>query len=496
MEVLEGGEDAGLDARRVLASCGVQAGGMALRGLARAVAAALVFGAPRAALAVTLEAHAAVKGVDIATVGVRADKGTWQETSWDALDATPRPPGLYELRLRVEGPANGATVALPHCAGRQRLVLDGAEVPSSPGPVVAGIGPGAHDVVIVVKVSAYEKRIACGGRPRLGTLVTTREDLGLLSFSSPYAAKGGGQAVVYVPWGHDLTRPSALLVGLHPWNGTVWTYAAYAQLLREAQARDVLLLMPSGLGNSLYTADAEDEVLRAIDALADVAAIDPRRVSLWGASMGGAGATTIGFHAPDRFASVTSYFGDSKYDVSTYVRSILPDDPTAHLVNALDVVDNAVHLPVWLVHGEDDRTSPIRQSAMLAQAMADPRFSVRFTRVPGMGHEGPLVAKFLAEVVARAATARVPEPVTRVEYRSVRPWDTGAYGVHLVRRSAKGDAFVAVDARADGVHVTRAEGVRAVVVDPGALGTPAARPPAITVDGVPGVEARWAGKTP
>jgi hypothetical protein len=133
---------------------------------------------------------------------------------------------------------------------------------------------------------------------------------------------------------------------------------------------------------------------------------------------------------------------------------------------------------------------------MLAQAMADPRFSVRFDRVPGMGHEGPLVARFLAQVVARAATARVPERVTRVEYRSVRPWDTGAYGVHVVRRSPRGDAFVAVDARADGVHVTRAEGLRAIVLDPGALGTSAERPPAIALDGVRGVEARWAGKTP
>jgi pimeloyl-ACP methyl ester carboxylesterase len=302
--------------------------------------------------------------------------------------------------------------------------------------------------------------------------------------------------VVYVPPGHDLAVPSALLVGLHPWNGTMWTYAAYAQLLREARARDVVLLLPSGLGNSLYTAGAEDEVLRAIDALAEAVRIDPRRVSLWGASMGGAGATTVGFHNPDRFAGVTSFFGDSKYDMTTYVRAILSDDAGAHQVNALDVVDNARYLPVWLVHGEDDRTSPIRQSELLAQALRDRGFSVRFDRVPGIGHRGALAARFLAEVVDRAAAARVPEGMTRVEFRSVRPWDGGAYGVHLVRRAPAGDALVAVDARADGVHVTRAEGVRAVVLDPGALGTSPDHPPAIALDGVRGVEARWARRTP
>jgi pimeloyl-ACP methyl ester carboxylesterase len=469
---------------------------IAQRGFAWAAAGALLFLVPRAALAVTFEPHAHVRGVDITTVDVRADRGAWQSVAWDGLDTTPRDRGDYEVRLQVQGGREGATVEIPHCAGRRRLLLDGTEVPSSPGPVIVGLGPGAHEIVVAVTVSPYERRIACGDRPHVGAMAMTREELGLLAFGSPYASKGGGLAVVYVPSGHDLTRPSALLVGLHPWNGTMWTYAAYSQLLHEARARDVLLLMPSGLGNSLYTADAEDEALRALDAFTEVAAVDRSAVSIWGASMGGAGATTVGFHNPDRFATVTSFFGDSKYDVTTYVRSLLPDETAAHRVNALDVVDNALHLPVWLIHGEEDKTSPIRQSEMLARAMSDPRFTVRFDRVPRMGHEGPLVARFLAEVVAKAAAARVPEHVTRVEYRSVRPWDTTAYGVHLLRRSPKGDAFIAVDARADGVHVTRAEGLRGIVLDPGALGTSPEHPPAIALDGVRGVDVRWAGRTP
>jgi pimeloyl-ACP methyl ester carboxylesterase len=481
---------------------------MAQGGFATAAAGALVLLASRAALAATLNPHPGVRGVEIATVDVRADRsvdvradasrrwGPWQREDWEALDVSVRDPGDYQVRLGVEGGQDGATVAIPPCAGRRRVELDGAEAPSPPGPVLVGVGPGMHDLRITVRVSAYERRMACGERPRVGTRVTTREGLGVLTFASPYAARGGGQAVVYVPPGHDLSTPSALLVGLHPWNGTMWSYVAYAQLLRAARTRDVLLLMPTGLGNSLYTADAEREVLAAIDALAQAVRIDPRRVSLWGASMGGAGATTVGFHNPDRFAGVTSFFGDSRYDTTTYVRSILRDDAAAHAVNALDVVDNALHLPVWLIHGEDDRTSPIRQSEMLAQAMRDRGLSVQFDRVPHMGHQGALVARFLAEVVARAATARVPGRVTRVAYRSVRPGDSEAYGVHLVRRSAQGDAFVDVEARADGVHVTRAEGLRAVVLEAGALGTSADHPPAIALDGWPGVDARWETRTP
>jgi predicted peptidase len=227
---------------------------------------------------------------------------------------------------------------------------------------------------------------------------------------------------------------------------------------------------------------ATDEMTKAI-------AVDPRAVSIWGASMGGAGATTIGFHHPDRFASITSYFGDSKYDVTTYVRSILPDDPTAHQVNALDIVENARNVPVWLVHGEADHVSPIAQSEMLYDAMKARGFDVRFDRVPKRGHEGEVVARFLAEVVAKAASARVPEAPKRVSYWSVRPSDTGAYGVHIERASTKGDAFVDLENKDGVVHVRRATGVRAIALDKGALGVNDGA--AIVVDDGSRVGTRW-----
>jgi hypothetical protein len=173
------------------------------------------------------------------------------------------------------------------------------------------------------------------------------------------------------------------------------------------------------------------------------------------------------------------------------VRAILPDESAAHLVNALDVVDNARYLPVVLVHGEDDRTSPIRQSEVLARAMRERGFTVRFERLPRYGHSGALVARFLREVVDLAVTARTPVSPARVTFRSTRTSDTGAYGVRLERAMPHGDAFVDVERCDDAVHVRRAEGVRAISLAPGALGTSAAAPPAI-VDDTRSVHARWA----
>lgn len=385
----------------------------------------------------------------------------------------PRKPSSVRLTFEASGPF----VRIPHCAGRTRVRVDGKDV-GAPlrGPVIVPLtGDGTHTVDMDGEVSAYEKRIACGEPPRFGRRVVRTTGLATLTFESPrratHAKDGAGQAVVFVPPHHDASRPAALLVGVHPWNGSAWTYAAYRELLERAAAKDVVLLMPSGLGNSLYTADAEEEVMLAVRELAEAMPIDDARISLWGASMGGAGATTIGFHRPDRFAGVTSYFGDARYDLGSYVRGILGGEAGAHRVNALDVVENARHLPVRLIHGENDTTSKIEQSEILEAAMRERGFAVRFDRVPGMAHEGPLVVKFIAEVVDDAAAARRNMHPARVSFRSVRPGDREAYGVRLTR-AGKGDAFVDVEARDGKVIVHRVEGLRSVVFAPGALGLP------------------------
>ena len=458
--------------------------------------AALFVAVPTHAGAATLEPHTSVRGVEIDVASVRAVGGAWRLTPWDDLDRTRLEPGHYQARFEVKGDGDGGALELPNCAGREGISVDGRRAGAELGPLVVALSPGPHDVVLDFAVSSYERRIVCGERPRFGTAVSAPDGLRVIHFPSPSSARGGGRALVYVPLHHNALVPGPLLVGLHPWNGSIWTYAAYAQLQREARARDVLLLMPSGLGNSLYTAEAEDEVMRAIDAVSELIAVDPRAVSLWGASMGGAGATTIGFHRPDRFASVTSFFGDSKYDLSTYARAILPSESAAHLVNALDVVDNARSLPVWLIHGVEDRTSPIRQSELLAARMQDRGFRVRFDRVPGVGHAGELVVRFLPELVALAASARTPENVTHVTYRSVRASDTEAFGLRWTRTTSSGDAFVDVERRNDAVHVRQAEGLRSLALSRGALGTSTDGPrlPVVVDDAdatARGFEVRW-----
>jgi pimeloyl-ACP methyl ester carboxylesterase len=464
--------------------------------VAPVLAGVALFCAPSAAFA-QLAAHPRVGGTELSNVELAAQGGSlekahrdWRQVAWNDLAKAALAPGAYVIRFQVAGGEHLA-LEIPVCAGRGRVLVDGVAVPTAAGPLVLPLPPRpaeAHQVEIEITVGSYEHRVACGGAPRFGAQVDTREGLGVITFLSAYGALGGGKAVVFVPPGHDGSKPGALLVGLHPWNGGTWTYAAYAELLREATARDVILLMPSGLGNSLYTASAEDEVLHAIEAVSQALPVDPRRVSLWGASMGGAGATTIGFHHPDKFATVTSFFGDSKYDLATYVKAILPNEASAHAVNALDVVENARNLGVWLVHGEDDHVSPIAQSSMLARALTERGFAVRFDRVPHAGHEGSLAARFLIALVDKASEAHVPSLPSRVSFRSVRPGDTTAYGVRIFRTG--GDAFVDLERRADGIHVLKATNVKTIELTRGSLGATEGTPVVIDDPAIK-VEVRW-----
>jgi enterochelin esterase-like enzyme len=434
--------------------------------------------------------HATIRGGEITNVTVTSASHTLT-LPWAALSRTKLDPGPVTVNATV--PGDRAGVEIPTCGRRGAVTIDGTPYAPPPGPFVVRLAPRTtpHTIAMEITVSEYERRIACGDPIRAGALVDTRDGATTLDFASSEGARGGGHAVLYVPPGHDMTKPAALLVGVYPWNGDIWTYAAYAELLQGARANDVVLLMPSGLGNSLYTKVPEEEVMRAIDAAKSAVAVDARRVSIWGASMGGQGACTIGLHRPDRFAFITSYFGDARFDLASYVRAIIPTPEAAHRVNPIDVIDNARHVPIWLIHGDADRTSTVRESDDLDAALRQRSYSVRYDRVPGRGHEGLLVAEHIADVVARAAQAQIPVHPARVTFRSVRPEDDRAYGVRVVRSSAAQDAFVDLEQVAGRIVVHAATGVSAIVLEADALGAPHGAP--VSWDGAqpPHVELRW-----
>jgi hypothetical protein len=155
------------------------------------------------------------------------------------------------------------------------------------------------------------------------------------------------------------------------------------------------------------------------------------------------------------------------------VKGVLGGEEGARRVNCLDVLENARHIPVHLVHGEDDHTSPVRQSIMLFEAMKKIGFEVSFDRVPAMTHEGPLVVKFIRKVVDRAAEAIAPSRPARVSFRSVRPTDTEAYGVKITRSpgtTPDKDAFIDIEHQSGAIKVHALAGVTQITLAKDALG--------------------------
>ena len=110
---------------------------MGAAGVSGIAAASAILGVARVALAVNLQPHPEVHGVDLTTADVRSDAGAWElAAGWDTLDGARREPGAYELRLHVAGGKDGATVQVPPCAGRGRVLLDGQEIPAPVGPAL------------------------------------------------------------------------------------------------------------------------------------------------------------------------------------------------------------------------------------------------------------------------------------------------------------------------------------------------------------------------
>jgi pimeloyl-ACP methyl ester carboxylesterase len=424
-----------------------------------------------------LVARGLVAGPELDSVRIEG-KATSVVGSMSELWRQPRPPAPYTLRFEV--PADATALSIPSCGHRGAVRLAGVVLPAADaGPVVVRIPAASapRELSIELAASEYERRIACTGAPRAGALVANAA-AGFydLYYVSPHATacRGActpGHALVYVP---EQRQAAALplLVGVHPWNGSMFTYAAYRQLIDHANRLGLALLLPSGLGNSMYSAPAEAEVMLAMGALAQVLSIDQRRISIFGASMGGQGATTIAFHHPDRFAFVASLFGDARLPRRGYLLNYFPTDLDARRVNPADAGDNARHLPTWLLHGDADRTSPVTESDTLFRELGARGYPVHFDRLAGRGHEGKMVEEYAAGIATYAALLRAPTAVSRLTYRALRPADSGAYGVRVVRRDPACEAFVDVgyDQATSVWNVYAADNVAELRLQPGAFG--------------------------
>lgn len=432
----------------------------------------------------------------------RFSERAFDDTAWDELEAPSTRP--VESRSKQTVVWLRSAFVVPESADPSKLSIDlGARTGSSVvylngkkvgtsalrnGPVFLkaplALDRGTNILAIRLVFGSHVGAVRWSGASEAG--VASRRGRGPLTRTFASRLDGSQQTVsLFVPRCADLGKPLPLVVALPGWDGNIHGFA-HSRMIAEAARRGWLVLVPDPRGNLLYTGVSEEGVLEAVELVSREAKVDPDRLYLTGVSMGGAGALQIAYHFPDRFAAVAAFYGDSRYDLDSYVRSILRDQKTAERYSVLSFHENARNFPVLLVHARDDKVSPFVQSKMLTDADARSGFANHKLLAPDRGgHSLQVVEDAVSPMMELFASSVRQSAPPRVGFRTNAARYAGAWWLKVTpaREGTFAGADVTIDSKAREVRVHSIEaGSAAVVAVLGDAGITGADPIAVVID--------------
>lgn len=181
---------------------------------------------------------------------------------------------------------------------------------------------------------------------------------------------------------------------------------------------------PTGRGpGSVYQNYGEVDVLEVIEEVVGNYKIDRDRISITGASMGGAAVWYLISHYPDKFAAAAPIAGYCDYrlwekpgGLNFHMHEW--EEPSWKSRSAAFLVENLRHTPVWIVHGEWDRAIgggvPVEHSRQMARFMAEKGFAHTYTELPKTGHDSrtPEVLDMVVPWLLEQTKAREPDHVS------------------------------------------------------------------------------------
>jgi predicted peptidase len=179
--------------------------------------------------------------------------------------------------------------------------------------------------------------------------------------------------VVYVPRGYSPAKPWPVILFLHGSgesgsDGQKQTQVGLGAAIRVHTDRYPALAVlpqctrePNGWDGKML-----DFALKALDQTLAEYRVDPARQYLTGLSMGGFGSWRIASLYPERFAAAVPICGGG--EPKTMAKKL-----TA--------------LPIWVFHGENDEAVPPARSQKMVEAIrAAGSENIRYTQLPGIGH--------------------------------------------------------------------------------------------------------------
>lgn len=197
---------------------------------------------------------------------------------------------------------------------------------------------------------------------------------------------------VYVPREYRPSTAWPIVLALHGGgergsDGLLQTDVGLGSAIRRHPERyPAIVVFPQRAVDKNWQGPGAQLALAALDQSIAEFKTDPARVYLTGLSMGGNGAWYLAFHHPDRFAAlvvvcgfVSQRRGSSGSDYAA-IADVPGADPFA------DVARRIARLPVWIVHGDQDKAVPVEESRGMAAALKSAGADVRYSELPGVGH--------------------------------------------------------------------------------------------------------------
>lgn len=192
-------------------------------------------------------------------------------------------------------------------------------------------------------------------------------------------------------------QPKPLIMHLCPPNFSTDDEAfAYARRALRAVGEPAVYVRPFGRGGTVFQDTGEIDFFEALAAVQKKTNIDPTRISLFGTSMGGAGALYLASHYPDRFSAVATVAGYSDYQLWNKPGYIFQRSPWEEYSwrsrSATYLVENLRDSALWFLHGEWDRNSTVggvdvEQSLQLVERLKKSKIPYQMSILPNVGHE-------------------------------------------------------------------------------------------------------------
>ena len=204
---------------------------------------------------------------------------------------------------------------------------------------------------------------------------------------------------VYVPADFNPGNKWPVIMFLHSngaqgIDGLSHTATGLASIIRRDRIRvPAIVVFPQAHPGSRWSSPVmHDQVLACLDATAKEFNGDADRFYLIGYSMGGQGVLRISSRWPDKFAALVDISGTVvAKSPSATDQQVAVDVQTHPFLNAPDIYRALALLiavtPIWVFHGEVDKSVPVQQSQQLVRALRSVGATVRYTEYGGAGHD-------------------------------------------------------------------------------------------------------------